>query len=218
MKDQKLKIECGRCGKTMSEILTKVEARTIRDGIGPVFRHCDRCEKRPDGSKPPPNVTRRKGRHNTRLRRGQRVGRVMIGLSHKARSDWRRRPSATKWRPCCTNTTQFKRKMRRVNDVMRVSSVTAGGQPLFQWRRRSRRSVIASRTRPLLERHFWSWHARSLHREFPRKGPPPGVAAGNRPRIRRPAPESAALYYRSGTHTLARRRPGARPLPPNLLD
>jgi len=25
-------------------------------------------------------------------------------------SDWRRRPSATKWRPCCPNTKQFKRK------------------------------------------------------------------------------------------------------------
>jgi len=45
MKDRKLQIECGRCGKTMSEILTEVEARTIRDGIGPVYRHCDRCEK-----------------------------------------------------------------------------------------------------------------------------------------------------------------------------
>lgn len=45
MEDQKLQIECGRCGKTMSEILTEVEARTIRDGIGPVYRHCDRCEK-----------------------------------------------------------------------------------------------------------------------------------------------------------------------------
>jgi hypothetical protein len=45
MEDQKLQIECGRCGKTMSEILTEAEARTIRDGIGPVYRHCDRCEK-----------------------------------------------------------------------------------------------------------------------------------------------------------------------------
>ena len=45
MKDRKLQIECGRCGKTMSEILTEVEARTIRDGIGPVYRHCDCCEK-----------------------------------------------------------------------------------------------------------------------------------------------------------------------------
>src|SRR5262245_14491690 len=68
------------------------------------------AKKRLDGSKPPPNVTRQKGRHNTRLRRGQQVGRVMIGLSHMARSDWRRRPSAMKWRPGCTNTTQFKRK------------------------------------------------------------------------------------------------------------
>src|SRR5262249_5459732 len=47
------------------------------------------AKKRLDGSKPPPNVTRQKGRHNTRLRRGQQVGRVMIGLSHMARSDWR---------------------------------------------------------------------------------------------------------------------------------
>ena len=45
MKDQKLKIECGRCGKTMSDILTEAEARTIRDGVGTVYRHCDRCEK-----------------------------------------------------------------------------------------------------------------------------------------------------------------------------
>jgi hypothetical protein len=45
MEDQKLQIECGRCGNTMSEILTRVEARTIRDGIGPVYRHCERCEK-----------------------------------------------------------------------------------------------------------------------------------------------------------------------------
>jgi hypothetical protein len=29
----------------MSDILTEVEARTVRDGIGPVYRHCDRCEK-----------------------------------------------------------------------------------------------------------------------------------------------------------------------------
>ncbi|HEX5083234.1 MAG TPA: hypothetical protein VFY40_14405 [Blastocatellia bacterium] len=45
MEGQKLQIECGRCGMTMSEILTEVEARTIRDGIGPVYRDCDRCEK-----------------------------------------------------------------------------------------------------------------------------------------------------------------------------
>jgi hypothetical protein len=45
MKDRKLQIECGRCGKTMPELLTDVEARTIRDGVGPVYRHCDRCEK-----------------------------------------------------------------------------------------------------------------------------------------------------------------------------
>jgi hypothetical protein len=45
MENQKLQIECGRCGKTRSEILTEVEARTIRDAIGPVYRYCDRCEK-----------------------------------------------------------------------------------------------------------------------------------------------------------------------------
>jgi hypothetical protein len=45
MEGQKLQIECGRCGKTMPELLTDVEARTIRDGIGPVYRYCDRCEK-----------------------------------------------------------------------------------------------------------------------------------------------------------------------------
>src|SRR5262245_16049017 len=175
------------------------------------------AKKRLDGSKPPPNVTRQKGRHNTRLRRGQQVGRVMIGLSHMARSDWRQRPSAMKWRPCCTNTTQFKRKNE-------ASQCRYGSFECYRRRTAvvliphySRRSVIALRTRHRLEQRFWSGHARSLHREFPRKVPPPGVAAGNRPRIRRPAPESAALYYRSGTHTLARRRPGARPLPPDLL-
>ncbi len=45
MEEQKLQIECGRCGETMSEILTEDEARKIKDGIGPVYRHCDRCEK-----------------------------------------------------------------------------------------------------------------------------------------------------------------------------
>jgi hypothetical protein len=45
MENQKLQIECGRCGKTTSEILTEVEARTIKDAIGPVYRYCDRCEK-----------------------------------------------------------------------------------------------------------------------------------------------------------------------------
>ena len=45
MKDRKLQIECGRCGKTMSEILTEVEARTIRDGATLLYRHCDCCEK-----------------------------------------------------------------------------------------------------------------------------------------------------------------------------
>ena len=45
MKDQKFKIECGRCGETRSETLTEEEARTIRDGIGPVYRHCVRCER-----------------------------------------------------------------------------------------------------------------------------------------------------------------------------
>ena len=45
MDGQKLQIECVRCGNTMSEILIEAEARTIRDGIGPVYRHCDRCEK-----------------------------------------------------------------------------------------------------------------------------------------------------------------------------
>src|SRR5215470_16372530 len=52
-----------------------------------------------------------------------------------------------------------RKKMRRVNDVMRVSSVTAGGQQLLQWRRDSRSAVSASRTRRRLERRFWSGHA-----------------------------------------------------------
>jgi hypothetical protein len=45
LEDQKLQIECGRCGKTMPGLLTEVEARTIRDGVGPVYRYCDRCEQ-----------------------------------------------------------------------------------------------------------------------------------------------------------------------------
>ncbi|MCI0388360.1 MAG: hypothetical protein MOB07_06295 [Acidobacteria bacterium] len=45
MKDQKFKIECGRCGETMSETLTGEEARTIHHGVGPVYRHCVRCER-----------------------------------------------------------------------------------------------------------------------------------------------------------------------------
>jgi|SRR5215471_11243670 len=45
MENQKLQIECGRCGETMWETLTEKEARTIKDGIGPVYRHCDHCEK-----------------------------------------------------------------------------------------------------------------------------------------------------------------------------
>ena len=45
MKGQKLQIECGRCGETSLETLTEEEAKTIQDGIGPVYRHCDHCEK-----------------------------------------------------------------------------------------------------------------------------------------------------------------------------
>src|SRR5262249_44300576 len=106
--------------------------------------------------------------------------------------------------------------MRRVNDVMGVSSVTAGGQPLFRWRGRSRGSVFASPTRRPVERQFLFRAARSLHRESPHKAPPPAVAVGNRLRIRMPAPEAVAPCYRSGTHTLARLRPGARRLSPDL--
>jgi len=29
----------------MSETLTEEEARTLKDGIGPVYWHCDNCEK-----------------------------------------------------------------------------------------------------------------------------------------------------------------------------
>ncbi len=45
MENQKLQIECGRCGETRLEALTEEEARTIKDGIGPAYRHCDHCEK-----------------------------------------------------------------------------------------------------------------------------------------------------------------------------
>jgi hypothetical protein len=45
MENQKLQIECGRCGNTMSETLTEEEARTLKDGVGPVYRHCDKCER-----------------------------------------------------------------------------------------------------------------------------------------------------------------------------
>ncbi len=45
MKNQKLQIECGRCGFSRSEILTGEEARILKDGIGPVYRQCDKCEK-----------------------------------------------------------------------------------------------------------------------------------------------------------------------------
>jgi len=45
MENQKLQIECGRCGETMSDTLTEEEATTLKDGIGPVYRHCDNCEK-----------------------------------------------------------------------------------------------------------------------------------------------------------------------------
>jgi len=45
MGTQNLQIECGRCGEAMSEILTEEEAKTIKDGVGPVYRHCDHCEK-----------------------------------------------------------------------------------------------------------------------------------------------------------------------------
>lgn len=45
MENQKLQIECGRCGETMLETLTGEEARTIEDGIGPIYRHCVRCER-----------------------------------------------------------------------------------------------------------------------------------------------------------------------------
>jgi len=62
------------------------------------------------GSKTRPSVARQKGRRNTRLRRGQQVGLVMIGLTLMAGGDQRRRPSAMKRRACHTNTTQFKGK------------------------------------------------------------------------------------------------------------
>jgi len=45
MEDQKHQIECGRCGETMLEALTQEEVRTIKDGTGPVYRQCDRCER-----------------------------------------------------------------------------------------------------------------------------------------------------------------------------
>jgi hypothetical protein len=75
----KLWLKSWREGRAFRRALKKIADSTT--GIAIV------AKKRLDGSKPPPNVTRQKGRHNTRLRRGQRVGRVVIGQSHKARSD-----------------------------------------------------------------------------------------------------------------------------------
>jgi hypothetical protein len=58
MKDRKLQIECGRCGKTMSEILTEVEARTIRDGIGPAYRQAAAERDATEGAPQHPTAAR----------------------------------------------------------------------------------------------------------------------------------------------------------------
>jgi hypothetical protein len=38
-------IECVRCGETRLELLTEAEERTLNDGVGPVYRQCEQCEK-----------------------------------------------------------------------------------------------------------------------------------------------------------------------------
>lgn len=44
MKQQQT-IECGRCGQTRLESLTKEEAAKLNDAIEPIYRHCQQCEK-----------------------------------------------------------------------------------------------------------------------------------------------------------------------------
>src|SRR5574341_32368 len=38
-------IECVRCGETRLELLTEAEERILNDGVGPVYRQCEQCEK-----------------------------------------------------------------------------------------------------------------------------------------------------------------------------
>jgi len=38
-------IECVRCGETRPELLTEAEERILNDGVGPVYRQCEQCEK-----------------------------------------------------------------------------------------------------------------------------------------------------------------------------
>ncbi len=43
--NRQFKIECGRCGATKTESVTKQEAQGITDRLGPVYRPCQQCEK-----------------------------------------------------------------------------------------------------------------------------------------------------------------------------
>jgi len=43
--EQQHEIECVRCGETKLEFLTEEEAKVTSDGIGPAYRHCERCGK-----------------------------------------------------------------------------------------------------------------------------------------------------------------------------
>lgn len=45
MEQQQYEIECGRCGETKLEFLTEEEAKVTSEGIGPAYRHCERCGK-----------------------------------------------------------------------------------------------------------------------------------------------------------------------------
>ena len=45
MEQRQYEIECVRCGETKLEFLTEAEARVTSDGIGPAYRHCERCGK-----------------------------------------------------------------------------------------------------------------------------------------------------------------------------
>src|SRR2546425_919172 len=66
MEKEQYEIECGRCRATRLEFLTEVEARAISDGIGPVYRQCERCGRmtgwiaaRVERAETQPGMTRR---------------------------------------------------------------------------------------------------------------------------------------------------------------
>lgn len=45
MKKQEYTIECGRCGESRREFLSVEEAGKLSDGVEPIYRECERCEK-----------------------------------------------------------------------------------------------------------------------------------------------------------------------------